>query len=204
MNKHGREGPRRLPPTVRERIAAFDQRIDKEFDRLRGHPAADRLFYGASAVGDHSLIWLVLCAARALRGDEERSYALRTAAVLGIESALVNGVIKTLVGRRRPPESGTRRPLPLRTPRTSSFPSGHATSAFCAATLLAADDPLGPVYFGAAAVVAWSRVYVRIHHASDVLGGMVIGLALGQVGRRLVPIPRHSESRRAHRSWKSR
>ena len=30
-------------------------------------------------------------------------------------------------------------------------------------------------------VVALSRPYVRIHHASDVLGGAALGLALGKV-----------------------
>jgi undecaprenyl-diphosphatase len=42
-------------------------------------------------------------------------------------------------------------------------------------------DPLWPIYFAIAAVVAASRCYVRIHHASDVLGGIAVGLALGLI-----------------------
>jgi undecaprenyl-diphosphatase len=81
------------------------------------------------------------------------------------------------------------RPLYLRVPRTSSFPSGHASSAFMAATLLADRDPhLRAVYFGLAALVATSRVHVRIHHASDVAAGTVLGLALGQIAKRAWPI----------------
>jgi undecaprenyl-diphosphatase len=178
---------------MRQRISAFDLQVDKAFDRVRGKPVADRLFYGASAVGDHGLIWLILCAARAFRGEQDRRYAARAAIGVGVESILVNGVVKTFIGRRRPVETSTR-PLPLRIPRTSSFPSGHATSAFCAATLLSEDDPLGPLYFGVAMVVAWSRVYVRVHYASDVIAGMAVGLVLGRIGRRLAPISEKPES----------
>ena len=47
------------------RIAA----LGREFDRLRGNPIADRVFYGASALGDHGLIWLMFGALRGLRGE---------------------------------------------------------------------------------------------------------------------------------------
>jgi undecaprenyl-diphosphatase len=44
----------------------------------------------------------------------------------------------------------------------------------------------GAAYFGLAAVVASSRVYTRMHHASDVVAGALLGLALGQVAKRLL------------------
>jgi undecaprenyl-diphosphatase len=180
---------------LRNRIAAFDQGVDAVFDRLRGNPVADRVLYGASAVGDHSLIWLIVGAARALGSERRRRSAVRMAVALGIESLLVNVGIKSLVRRRRPPSSDPR-PLPLRQPVTSSFPSGHATSAFCAAGLLSEDDRLWPLYYGLAVVVASSRIHVRIHHSSDVLAGAAIGALLGRIGRRLVPLGRvRAESR---------
>jgi undecaprenyl-diphosphatase len=54
--------------------------------------------------------------------------------------------------------------------------------------LLSEGDPLAPVYWTAATIVAASRVHVKIHHPSDVAGGMVIGLAMGWIGRRLAPV----------------
>jgi undecaprenyl-diphosphatase len=172
------------------RVGAFDRAVDDVFDRhLRGQPVADRLFYGASALGDHGTIWLILAAVRGLRSDDGWRAAVRAAAAVGIESALINGPVKWLVRRDRPPPPGAR-PLPLRTPRTSSFPSGHATSAFCAAALLSDGDPAWrPFYYLLALVVAWSRVHVEIHHASDVIAGMAAGALLGELGTRLAPLP---------------
>ncbi|HEX6476039.1 MAG TPA: phosphatase PAP2 family protein [Acidimicrobiales bacterium] len=176
------------------RVSAFDQRVDAAFDGLRGNRVADRVLYGASAVGDHSLIWLIVGAALALGSERRWRSVVRMAAALGIESVLVNVGVKSLVRRRRPPSSD--RPLPLRQPVTSSFPSGHATSAFCAAGLLSEGDRLWPLYYGLAVVVASSRIHVRIHHASDVLAGAAIGALLGRIGRRLAPLAgRSAESR---------
>jgi undecaprenyl-diphosphatase len=169
-------------------VRDFDGAVDKAFDHLRGKPALDRLFYGASALGDHGLIWLMLGAARGLRSDRHRAAAVRLGVAVGVESALVNLGVKSLFRRTRPLHDDPR-PLHLRTPRTSSFPSGHATSAFTAAALLSdGDEALKPLYYAVAAVVAASRVHVRIHHASDVVGGVAIGALLGRLGRRLFPL----------------
>jgi undecaprenyl-diphosphatase len=125
-----------------------------------------------------------------VRGPQHRRAALRAAIGVGVESAIVNLGVKSLFRRRRPLHDETfEHPRKLRVPRTSSFPSGHATSAFTAATLLSEGDPaLAPAYFAAATVVAASRVYVKIHHASDVLVGVGVGLALGRIGRRMFPL----------------
>ena len=179
----------RLPARWSSRVADFDKRVDTALDTIRGNPTADRIFYGASALGDHGLLWLMLGAARGLRSKHDWHAAVRVGAGVGVESALVNLGIKSLFRRRRPPAWDFEHPFLLRRPRTSSFPSGHATSAFTAATLLSDRDPAWPLYYGAAAIVALSRVYVRIHHASDVVAGIAVGLALGRVGRRVFPLP---------------
>lgn len=174
----------------RRRIHDFDNAVDDGFGLLRGNQTADRVFYGASAIGDHGLVWLGFAGLRALRGKRHRRAAARAAIGVGVESFLVNIVIKSFFRRTRPAlHEAFVHPLKFRTPRTSSFPSGHATSAFTAATLLADGDPaLAPVYYGAAVVVAASRVYVKIHHASDVIGGVGIGLVLGRIGKKLYPL----------------
>jgi len=42
------------------------------------------------------------------------------------------------------------------------------------------------LWFGLASVVGLSRAYVRIHHASDVIGGAAVGLVLGRIAVRIV------------------
>ena len=150
---------------------------------------ADRVFYGATELGDFGLIWVLLGTLKGLRKSDDLAAALRMAAAMGAESVLVNGIIKSLFRRTRPPWD-VDRPLRVRRPRTSSFPSGHATSAFSAAVMLSEDDEWWPLYFAVAAVVASSRIYVKMHHASDVAAGVVLGVALGVLGRRVMPAPR--------------
>lgn len=170
-----------------DHIDRFDVFVDELFDHLRGNPIADRVFYVASELGDWSVIWHLLGSAQGLMRRDGFERALQLSAALGVESALVNGVIKSVFRRQRPVlAEGVTRPHRLRTPRTTSFPSGHASSAFLAATLLSDRSRGAPVFFAVAAVVAASRVHVRIHHASDVVGGAALGLVLGAVAKRLL------------------
>jgi membrane-associated phospholipid phosphatase len=164
-----------------------DQILDHAFDRVRGNPAADRVFYAASQVGDFSIIWHVLNVGLVLVGVRSRKQALRLALCLGAESLIVNQGIKRLFRRQRP-ASGTDHPHTVRTPSTSSFPSGHASSAAFAATLLSDDHPaLRPMFWSVAAVVSLSRPYVRAHHASDIVGGLATGAVLARLARRVQP-----------------
>ena len=108
-------------------------------------------------------------------------------------SAKTNGPIKLAFRRIRPP-SAPPGPLPygMHRPRTSAFPSGHATSAFMAATLLS-EGSATSAYWELAVLVAASRVYVRMHHASDAVAGTLLGLAFGQIAKRvLTPSTRES------------
>lgn len=167
------------------RIGAVDDAVDRWFDRYR-RPALDPLFYGLSSSADHALLWIAIGALRAARRGEP-TIALRFGAALGAESALTNGLIK-LAFRRIRPASAPPGPLPygLHRPRTSAFPSGHATSAFMAATLFSEGTGAAPAYFTLASLVAASRVYVRMHHASDTVAGALLGLVLGQVAKRVL------------------
>lgn len=165
----------------------WDDQVDAWFDKVRGQPMVDRFFYGASELGDHSLLWHLLAAGRAAASSRAEPAALRLVIALAVESGLVNGVVKSLFNRSRPIVDAPR-PLRLRIPRTSSFPSGHASSATMAAVLLADRSRFGPLYALAAAAVAASRVHVRIHHASDIAGGVAVGAALGALVKRIAPL----------------
>lgn len=179
---------------LREQVAAIDDAADRAFDRLRGNPAADRVFYTASTLGDFSVLWGLLGSLRGLRSERDADAAVRLLVCLGLESALVNGLIKSLLPRARPVHGGDH-PHHLRTPKTASFPSGHASAGFMAATLLA-DGQKAPWrygWYGLAAVVASSRIHTRAHHASDVLAGAAVGLVLGRLAERAWPLAEQAD-----------
>ena len=185
------------PPTIPipSAVERMDVAVDEWFEaHLRHRPWADRIMYSASAAGDHGYIWLALGVLQAVRLHHDRDWRrplLRVSAGLGVESALVNGPVKWLFRRTRPVHEGPR-PLHLRSPLTSSFPSGHASASFCAAVVLTNGQPkLAPLWWSMALVVSLSRCYVRMHHASDVVIGALIGAAVGRVAVVLVPLPKH-------------
>lgn len=186
-------------PGIGHALGRLDAEVDRWFDRLRGRTTVDRAFYSASALGDWSLVWHLLGAAQGAADPEHGvRRAVRLSLALGAESALVNGGVKSLFRRARPVHDGER-PHELRIPATSSFPSGHASSAFLAAGLLSERSRLGPFWYAVASAVATSRVHVRIHHASDVIGGAVIGVGLAAIVRRVAPLPPRSGNGRAQR-----
>jgi undecaprenyl-diphosphatase len=58
-----------------------------------------------------------------------------------------------------------------------SFPSGHATAAFCVAATLAPLFSVGAIcLYALASIVAYSRVYLGLHYPSDVLIGSCLGI----------------------------
>jgi undecaprenyl-diphosphatase len=108
----------------------------------------------------------------------------------------VSGALKLWVARDRPPVS---RPVPeplLESPSTYSLPSGHATVAFACATVLALAVPrLRWAFYGLAALIAFSRVYVGVHYPFDVVAGAVLGVVIAIALRMLAAALRRSAPR---------
>ena len=164
-------------------VRRVDEAVDRACESVRNLRSAVVVFSLAGHAADFSLIWHAIGLLRAIGSKNRLGEALVLSAVLGAESLLVNQGIKRLFRRTRPTLSGDDR-FSVRTPRTSSFPSGHASSAFCAATVLTSFG--GPawavaIWWITALVVASSRVVVRIHHFSDVVAGAATGTGLGLI-----------------------
>lgn len=138
----------------------------------------DPVLQAVTWAGTFGAVFLVLGLALALlRRRRAPAAAVVAAVVLG---DLAARVLQAAVGRDRPP---LRTPLPaplVDLPNSGSFPSGHATVAFAAATVLALALPRGAVpLLALAAAVAFSRVYVGVHYPLDVLASAALGVGIG-------------------------
>lgn len=165
---------------------SFDSAGDELFEPLRKNRIFISIFGIASTVGDFSIVWHVSGFIYAIGSMHRLHQAIALSVALGAESIIVNQGVKRIFRRERPTVSGDDR-FDVRTPSTSSFPSGHASSATFAAIILIwmTGFPLAILWIIMAAVVALSRVVVRIHHLSDIVGGVITGAILGAIA---VPI----------------
>ena len=100
------------------------------------------------------------------------------ALVANVGSHLFVQILKRAVARARPCDA-MGQPLALvHLPDPHSFPSGHAAAATAVAMTVVLAHPLAaPIALPLAGVVAHSRVALRVHHVSDVVAGVVLGLA---------------------------
>lgn len=154
-------------------------------------PSLDGPLRGLSATANQSLLWAGLGALLALLGGRHgRRVAAQGMAAVGIASAVVNLGVKQVRPRRRPDRDHSELPagrlVPM--PTSSSFPSGHAASAFAFASAVGAEMPGLALPLRALALsVAYSRVHTGVHYPSDTLIGGLIGTVVGQA---VVRVPR--------------
>jgi undecaprenyl-diphosphatase len=130
--------------------------------------------------------WITIGAALvvAVVGEPRLGAAMLAANVL---SHVPVQALKRLVARPRPSDAFGR-PLSLvPLPDPFSFPSGHAAAATAVATTFVMAHPMAaPVALPLAGLVSYSRVALRVHHASDVLAGVALGLAGALAARALL------------------
>jgi membrane-associated phospholipid phosphatase len=179
-------------------VDAVDQAV---YDAVAGTatPVLDRQLVGLSNAANYSRLWLGSAAVMALvGGDRGRRAACQGVLAIALTSAVANLVLKPLANRRQParsddhPVAASRR---VRRPVSTSFPSGHAASAFAFASAVgqAAPSVRVPLHVAAAAV-AYSRVHAGVHYPSDVAVGAAVGnLCGGAVPRLVMRLTRRAE-----------
>jgi membrane-associated phospholipid phosphatase len=132
-----------------------------------------------SDAANYSRLWLAIAAAIALLGGRRgRRAALEGVAAIGVTSASINLGLKPVAERRRPDRTGPDlfevRQAPM--PASTSFPSGHAASAFAFAYAVSRHLPgLAVPLRLLAGGVAYSRVHTGVHYPGDVVVGSILG-----------------------------
>lgn len=143
------------------------------------NPVLDALAVFFNYAGEHGEIWiaftliLLLC---------RRTRKAGLAMAIALISYLIAGdfILKPLFARPRPCDVNTAVTILVKRPHGHSLPSGHTASAFAAAfALWLQNRKLGVPALVLAAFIAFTRLYLYVHFPTDILGGVVLGLALG-------------------------
>jgi undecaprenyl-diphosphatase len=160
------------------RVQHLDRRLMRRSFGTRSR-ALDRTLIAITRAANYSRLWLVVAGALAiLDGERGRRAAGRGLIAIAIAAGVANGPAKLLARRRRP--SSRSHPALIRTPRSTSFPSGHSAAAFAFVTGACTELPvLAPGLVPLAGVVAYSRVHTGVHYPSDVAVGAGIGIGSG-------------------------
>jgi len=147
-------------------------------------------FDGPITNAETALVPVTLYLVGAARHD---SYATKTGLLAGeayANGAIVDLALKGITRRTRPQDVVAGTPFNdtfFNTPKSafgSSFPSGHAVSAFSIATVVArryGHHKWVPwVAYGAATAISFSRVTTRAHFPSDVFLGAALGYSIAR------------------------
>lgn len=113
-------------------------------------------------------------------GGPQRLAAIGAAGSAGLVGVLIFKALKHLSHRRRPCQFEPHCWSKVLPPDKFSFPSGHTMTAFSIALVLSYFYPaLEGTLFFLAISIGFSRIVLGMHFLSDVLAGVVLGVALG-------------------------
>ncbi len=157
-------------------INSLDQRILLLIQQYMRSGTLDSLMVFFTRLGNWGLVWIFLAGALLIY-PKTRHTAVLTLTALFLTFLMGEAFLKNLIQRPRPIDE-TIRTLLFHLPVTYSFPSGHAASSFAAAGVLAKHFRQHAILlYGLATVIAFSRVYLTLHYPSDLLAGLLLGLA---------------------------
>lgn len=138
-----------------------------------------------SGLSNHGEIWILL-AAVLLFFRSQRKAGVSAACALILDLISCNMILKPLIGRVRPFAFRPGLALLVPPPGDASFPSGHTAAAFAVVfALRASGSPLWRPALVLAVVTAFSRLYLYVHWPTDILGGILLGAAVGWAGAKL-------------------
>lgn len=173
--------------SLKSKIQRFDETVLFSIQRNQTKKLSITML-AFSIIGNGGLLWAFIGGLLLLDSSTSR-YSAYLVVSLSL-CALVNNVFfKPLCDRERPCDTYQNIPLLIKRPMGSSFPSGHAATSFASATALFFMDPrIGMIALFVAFIIAFSRLYLFVHYPTDILIGMVSGVACSLAGIQIVKI----------------
>lgn len=159
-------------------IAWFDYGILDWFQSIQNEILTS-VFRVVTALGEGGAIWIVLALFLTVR-KQTRKIGITMLVALLFSLLIGNFTLKPLIQRPRPSWRHPEVALLIGNPLDYSFPSGHAMSSFAAAVgAFLWNRKMGYALLLFAVLMASTRLYFFVHYPTDVLAGMLIGIALG-------------------------
>ena len=154
-------------------IARFDSFVFSLCDALRSPFLTDSMVF-ITRLGDNGYFWITLALVLCCFQKTRRTGLLMLSALAATYVVSTIG-LKNLFARIRPciaePQNAV---FPC--PSGYSFPSGHSVSSFAAAfSLFFKHEKHALCAVFLACLIAFSRIYLHVHYATDVLAGAFIG-----------------------------
>jgi undecaprenyl-diphosphatase len=164
---------RKLVPTIRD----LDRALFWTVFRIKWAPLTS-LMRAFTVAGKMGALWGVIAALAFLVSGLEMSHLLVPWVAVAVSWTVAEGA-KFLFNRARPFIYDTEIAPLIKTPSSSSFPSGHsATTGAGVLTLSAIYPSFAPALVLSGVFVALSRIYLGVHYPFDVLVGLLVGSAV--------------------------
>lgn len=137
-----------------------------------------------TSLGNFSIAWVMLALVLILI-PKTRKIGLVVMAAVILDSILCNVILKNIFVRPRPCDVNTAINLLIPRPLGYSFPSGHTSASFAAVSALyfSGERKIWKAALALAILIAFSRMYLYVHYPTDVLGGILVGIFCGYVGK---------------------
>lgn len=179
-----RRGPASALSIALGELGAVDRAVYEAIARMPT-PSLDDPLRRLSNAANGSRLWLAIAALLAVFGGRRgRRAALEGVVAIGVTSATINLVAKSVATRPRPERAdlATFAARAIAMPASSSFPSGHAASAFAFAHAVGRHMPLLAIPIGLlAGCVAYARVHLGVHYPVDVAVGSIAGSGIASM-----------------------
>ena len=158
-------------------------------------PVLDQTMRFITKLGNFGSVWVLLAVILLLKPQKRKAGVILIAA-LCTDLLLCNGILKNLFDRVRPCDVNSSVQLLIARPIDSSFPSGHTAVCFAAAAArwVGGGKRLWKPAVALAALIAFSRMYLYVHYPTDILGGIIAGIAAGYIGFRIVSFLKRQRS----------
>lgn len=149
-------------------------------------PLLDSIFVFITHLGDKGLLWIMLGLVLVFIPKYKKAgYCVLLALLINL--IICNITLKPLFARIRPYEYVDGLKLLIEKPHDFSFPSGHSAASFAASMALYLNfKKTGIPFLVIAFLIAFSRLYLHVHFPSDVICGILLGIASAFVSCKLV------------------